>query len=67
MFQLEDGQEIDLSNFFNNKNKGITLEEEEIIIPRINDIISANNTENGLLKEGNSPIKKPKFKIKKES
>ena len=67
MFRLEDGKEIDLSNFFNDKEKGITLEEEEIIIPRINDIISINNTENGLIKEGNSPKKKPEFKIKKES
>ena len=67
LFLLEDKKEIDLSNFFNDKEKGITLEEEEIIIPRINDIISINNTENGLIKEGNSPKKKPEFKIKKES
>ena len=46
MFQLEDGKEIDLSNFFNDKEKGITLEEEKIIIPRVNDNISINNTEN---------------------
>jgi hypothetical protein len=66
-FPLEDGKEIDLSNFFNDKEKGITLEEEKIIIPRINDNISINNTENGLIKEGNSPKKKTKFKIIKES
>ena len=67
LFLLEDKKEIDLSNFFNDKEKGITLEEEKIIIPRINDNISINNTENGLIKEGNSPKKKTKFKIIKES
>ena len=67
MFLFEDGKEIDLYNFFNEQEKGITLEEEEITIRRINDNISINNTENGLIKEGNSPKKKPKFKIKKES
>ena len=67
LFLLEDKKEIDLSNFFNDKEKGITLKEEEITIRRINDNISINNTENGLIKEGNSPKKKPKFKIIKES
>ena len=67
MFLFEDGKEIDLYNFFNEQEKGITLEEEEITIRRINDNISINDTENGLIKEGNSPKKKPKFKIKKES
>ena len=67
LFRLEDGKEIDLSNFFNDKEKGITLKEEEITIRRINDNISINDTENGLIKEGNSPKKKPKFKIIKES
>ena len=67
LFLFEDGKEIDLYNFFNEQEKGITLEEEEITIRRINDNISINNTENGLIKEGNSPKKKPKFKIIKES